>query len=38
MTAAPLEDRGVPSIAPDRFRLGAMVRRLEEHVAGTPTP
>jgi uroporphyrinogen-III synthase len=38
VTAAPLERRDVPSIAPDRFRLGAMVRRLEEHVAGTPTP
>lgn len=38
VTAAPLERRGVPSIAPDRFRLGAMVRRLEEHVSGTPTP
>jgi uroporphyrinogen-III synthase len=36
VTAAPLERRGVPSIAPDRFRLGAMVRRLEEHVAGIP--
>jgi uroporphyrinogen-III synthase len=33
VTAAPLEVRGVPSIAPDRFRLGAMVRRLEEHMA-----
>jgi uroporphyrinogen-III synthase len=32
VTAAPLDARGVPSIAPDRFRLGAMVRRLEEHV------
>jgi uroporphyrinogen-III synthase len=38
VTAAPLERVGVPSIAPDRFRLGAMVRRLEEHVAGTPAP
>jgi uroporphyrinogen-III synthase len=38
VTAAPLDSRGVPSIAPDRFRLGAMVRRLEEHVAGTPAP
>ncbi|MCD2194382.1 uroporphyrinogen-III synthase [Actinomycetospora endophytica] len=36
VTAAPLDRRDVPSIAPDRFRLGAMVRRLEEHVAGTP--
>jgi uroporphyrinogen-III synthase len=34
VTAAPLDARGVPSIAPDRFRLGAMVRRLEEHVRG----
>jgi uroporphyrinogen-III synthase len=34
VTAAPLERRGVPSIAPERFRLGAMVRRLEEHVRG----
>jgi uroporphyrinogen-III synthase len=34
VTAAPLEARGVGSIAPDRFRLGAMVRRLEEHVRG----
>jgi len=38
VTAAPLHRRDVPSIAPDRFRLGAMVRRLEEHVAGTPAP
>jgi uroporphyrinogen-III synthase len=34
VTAAPLDARGIPSIAPDRFRLGAMVRRLEEHVRG----
>jgi uroporphyrinogen-III synthase len=33
VTAAPLERLGVPSIAPERFRLGAMVRRLEEHCA-----
>ena len=33
VTSAPLDRRDVPSIAPDRFRLGAMVRRLEEHVA-----
>lgn len=40
VTAAPLHHRDVPSIVPDRFRLGAMVRRLEEHVtgaAGTPS-
>ena len=37
VTAAPLDARDVPSIAPDRFRLGAMVRRLEEHVRGTAT-
>ena len=36
VTAAPLDRRDVPAIAPDRFRLGAMVRRLEEYVAGTP--
>lgn len=35
VTAAPLDRRGVPSIAPDRFRLGAMVRRLEEQWAST---
>lgn len=34
VTAAPLERLGVPSIAPERFRLGAMVRRLEDHWAG----
>lgn len=34
VTAAPLDRLGVPSIAPDRFRLGAMVKRLEEHMAG----
>lgn len=33
VTAAPLDRLDVPSIAPDRFRLGAMVKRLEEHVA-----
>lgn len=33
VTAAPLERLGVPSIAPERFRLGAMVRRFEEHWA-----
>ncbi|MEJ2867571.1 uroporphyrinogen-III synthase [Actinomycetospora sp. OC33-EN08] len=32
VTAAPLDRLDVPSIAPERFRLGAMVRRLEEHV------
>lgn len=32
VTAAPLAALGVGSIAPERFRLGAMVRRLEEHV------
>jgi uroporphyrinogen-III synthase len=32
VTATPLGARGVPSIAPERFRLGAMVRRLEKHV------
>ncbi|GLZ54377.1 uroporphyrinogen-III synthase [Actinomycetospora sp. NBRC 106378] len=32
VTAAPLDRLEVPSIAPDRFRLGAMVKRLEEHV------
>jgi uroporphyrinogen-III synthase len=31
VTAAPLERLGVTGIAPDRFRLGAMVKRLEEH-------
>ncbi|GAA4943075.1 uroporphyrinogen-III synthase [Actinomycetospora succinea] len=31
VTAAPLERLGVVGIAPERFRLGAMVRRLEEH-------
>lgn len=34
VTSAPLERLGVPSIAPDRFRLGAMVKRLEAHIAG----
>jgi len=45
VTSAPLDRRGVPSIAPDRFRLGAMVRRLEQEWAtlsaarsGVPTP
>ena len=33
VTSAPLARLDVPSIAPVRFRLGAMVRRLEEHVA-----
>lgn len=32
VTSAPLDRLGVPSIAPDRFRLGAMVKRLEAHV------
>lgn len=36
VTAAPWERRSVPSIAPERYRLGAMVRRLEEHLSGTP--
>ncbi|MDD7937820.1 uroporphyrinogen-III synthase [Actinomycetospora lutea] len=31
VTAAPLERLGVVGIAPERFRLGAMVKRLEEH-------
>lgn len=31
VTAAPLERLGVIGIAPERFRLGAMVKRLEEH-------
>lgn len=31
VTAAPLERLGVAGISPERFRLGAMVRRLEEH-------
>lgn len=34
VTAAPLERRGVAGIAPERFRLAAMVKRLEEHAAG----
>ena len=40
VTAAPLDRHGVPRIAPDRFRLGAMVRRLEEHrtASGPPAP
>jgi uroporphyrinogen-III synthase len=33
VTAAPLERLGVVGIAPERFRLGAMVKRLEEHAA-----
>ncbi len=37
VTAAPLDRLDVPSIAPDRFRLGAMVKRLEEHVARAAT-
>jgi uroporphyrinogen-III synthase len=32
VTSAPLDRLDVPSLAPDRFRLGAMVKRLEEHV------
>jgi uroporphyrinogen-III synthase len=32
VTSAPLDRLGVPSIAPERFRLGAMVKRLEAHV------
>lgn len=35
VTAAPLDRLDVPSIAPERFRLGAMVKRLEEHVAAS---
>lgn len=31
VTAAPLARLGVEGISPERFRLGAMVRRLEEH-------
>src|SRR5918997_288194 len=31
VTAAPLARLGVEGIAPERFRLGAMVKRLEEH-------
>jgi uroporphyrinogen-III synthase len=31
VTAAPLERLGVVGIAPERFRLGSMVKRLEEH-------
>ncbi|MEJ2864836.1 uroporphyrinogen-III synthase [Actinomycetospora flava] len=31
VTAAPLERLGVVGISPERFRLGAMVKRLEEH-------
>lgn len=40
VTAAPLERRGVAVLAPERFRLAAMVRRLEAHVAdaGTRSP
>jgi len=37
VTGAPLHRLGLVYIAPDRFRLGAMVRRLEEHWAGTAT-
>ncbi|MHC1559790.1 uroporphyrinogen-III synthase [Actinomycetospora sp. C-140] len=33
VTAAPLERLGVVGIAPERFRLGAMVKRLEEHAS-----
>ena len=42
VTAAALERLGTPWISPERFRLGAMVRRLEEHrgagVAAARTP
>jgi uroporphyrinogen-III synthase len=37
VTAAPLDRLDVPSIAPERFRLGAMVKRLEEYVARAAT-
>ena len=37
VTAAPLERLGVVGIAPERFRLGAMVKRLEGHAAGAGT-
>ena len=41
VTAAPLDRVGAPWIGPERFRLGAMVRRLEEHrgaVRTAPVP
>lgn len=34
VTSAPLERLGVDGIAPQRFRLAAMVRRLEDHASG----
>jgi uroporphyrinogen-III synthase len=36
VTAAHLERLGVVGIAPERFRLAAMVKRLEEHAASVP--
>jgi uroporphyrinogen-III synthase len=36
VTAAPLERLGVVGIAPERFRLAAMVKRLEEHATTVP--
>ena len=42
VTAAPLEEAGLPTMYPDRWRLGALVRLLVEHfgedVEGVPTP
>ncbi|HSK60960.1 MAG TPA: hypothetical protein VK935_18110 [Actinomycetospora sp.] len=37
VTAAPLARLGVEGIAPERFRLGAMVKRLEEHALVAPS-
>lgn len=34
VTAAPLLERGLPALVPERFRLGAMVTQVCEHLAG----
>jgi uroporphyrinogen-III synthase len=38
VTAAPLKAVGVPTVQPQRSRLGAMVRRLETEMAATARP
>ena len=38
VTLAALESHGVPAVAPERARLTAMVRRLEEELAGRSRP